>query len=123
MSRVVAVIGASSDRSRYANKAVRAYLAEGYRVIPVHPTETHVEGLPVYRRVGDIPGTVDLVTVYVPPAVTLALLPELVAKGVTEVWLNPGSEDAAVLAEARRLQLSVTAACSIVGLGRSPNQF
>lgn len=123
MARTVAVIGASNDRSRYANKAVRAFLAEGYIVVPVHPTETVVEGLRAYRRVSDVPGPLDMATVYVPPAVTLTVLPELAAKGVAEVWLNPGSEDDAVLAEARRLNLPITAACSIVGLGRSQSQF
>ena len=61
----VAIVGASSNRAKYANRAVRAYLARGFTVHPVHPRETEVEGLPTYRSVLEIPGPVDRVVLYV----------------------------------------------------------
>jgi uncharacterized protein len=45
MSKVVAVIGASCDRSKFGNRAVRAFRQEGYTVIPINPHEAEVEGL------------------------------------------------------------------------------
>ena len=42
-------------------KAVRAFKRQGYDVRPVHPTETTIEGLPVYRSIGDVPGPIDRV--------------------------------------------------------------
>jgi predicted CoA-binding protein len=121
--KTVAVVGASNRREKFGNKALRAFQAEGYRVFPVHPTETMVEGLPAYRSVLDIPDTVELVTVYVPPEVTLRLLGEFEQKGVHEIWINPGAEDDEVIAEARRRGLKAIFACSIVAIGRSPSQF
>jgi hypothetical protein len=48
------------------------------------------------------------------------LLAEVAAKGCDELWLNPGTVSDAVLAEAERLGLKVVQACSIIGLGVSP---
>lgn len=123
MSRVVAVVGASNDRRKYGNKALRAFLAEGYRVIPINPNEREVEGLPTFASVLDVPGPIDMATVYVPPDVTMSLLDEFARKQIQEIWINPGAEDDPVMTEARRRGLNAIFACSIVGIGRSPAQF
>jgi predicted CoA-binding protein len=123
-TRTVAVIGAGPERRKFGNKSVRAHLAAGYTVYPVHPSAETVEGLPAYRSVADVPGeTLDRVTVYLPPAVGLTVLPVIAAKKPGEVWFNPGAESPEVLAEAHRLGLNVIAGCSIVDLGMSPAQF
>lgn len=116
----VAIIGASNHRRKYGNKAVRAFVQRGYRVYPVHPHETTIEGLPAYASIGAVPERPDLISVYVPPQVLIKLLPEIAAKGCDELWLNPGTESEEVLAEAARLQLNVVQACSILGVGLSP---
>ena len=98
MPRTVAVIGASSDRRKFGNKAVRAFHAHGDTVHPVNPHERLIEGLAVYPSVLAIPGTIDMETMYVPPEVGVQILDELARKGVAEVWLNPGSESDALVA-------------------------
>ncbi len=118
--KTVAIIGASSNRNKYGNKALRAYRQQGYAVYPVNPKETQIEGVPAYARIADVPVRPDLISVYVPPAVLLKLLPEIAAKGCDELWLNPGAESPEVLAEAERLGLNVIQACSILGVGLSP---
>ena len=123
MSRTVAVVGASNDRGKFGNKAVRAFRAEGYQVIPINPNEHEVEGLPAYASVLDVPMPIDMATVYVQPEVGLRLLPEFEKKDIKEIWINPGAEDDALMSEARRLKLNVIFACSIIGIGRSPSQF
>ena len=55
MAKTVAVVGASSDRRKFGNKALRAFQAEGYRVIPVNPNESEVEGIATYASVLDVP--------------------------------------------------------------------
>ena len=116
----VAIIGASNDRSKYGNKALRAFQQRGYTVYPVNPNEPVIEGLPAFRSISEVPARPERVTVYVRPAVLLKLLPDIAAKGCDELWLNPGTESGEVLAEARRLQLNVIQACSILGVGVSP---
>ena len=119
--KTVAVIGASTDRSKFGNKAVRAYQQQGFTVWPVNPKQATVEGLPAFASVADVPGRPDFVSVYLPPPVTLKVLPAIAAKGCDELWLNPGTESDEVLAEAERLGLNVIQACSIVSVGVSPS--
>jgi predicted CoA-binding protein len=123
MSKVVAVVGASSDRNKFGNKALRAFQAEGYTVVPINPNEREVEGLTTYASVLDVPGAIDMATVYVQPDVGLQLLPEFEQKQIPEIWINPGAESDELLTDARRRKLNVIAACSIVGIGRSPYSF
>ena len=120
MSKVVAVVGASSDRNKFGNKALRAFQAEGYTVVPINPNEREVEGLTTYASVLDVPGAIDMATVYVQPDVGLQLLPEFEKKQIPEIWINPGAESDELLTDARRRKLNVIAACSIVGIGESP---
>ncbi|HEX5475362.1 MAG TPA: CoA-binding protein [Vicinamibacterales bacterium] len=121
--KTVAVIGASNDRQKFGNKALRAFERHGYRVIPINPGATEVEGHPAYKSVLDVPGPIDMATVYVPANVGVAVMSDLAAKGIAEVWLNPGADGEAVVARARELGLEPTLACSIVGIGDSPSRY
>jgi predicted CoA-binding protein len=117
----VAVIGASNDRSKFGNKAVRAYVSQGYDVYPVNPRETSIEGLRSYASVLDVPVELERITVYLPPAVGIRVLDEIAAKGAAEVWLNPGAESDEMLARATELGLKPIVACSILGVGLDPD--
>jgi predicted CoA-binding protein len=121
--KTVAIIGASNDRNKFGNKAVRAFRQQGYTVYPVNLKETEIEGLPAYKSIFDVPVRPHLISVYLPPAVLLHALPDIGAKGCDELWINPGAESDEVLAEAERLGLNVIQACSIVGVGVSPGQL
>jgi len=123
MAKVVAVVGASSDRTKFGNKALRAFKAEGYTVIPINPNEREVEGMKTFPTVLDVPESIDMATVYVPPDIGITLLDGFEKKRIAEIWVNPGAESDELLAEAKRRKLNVIAACSIVGIGRSPYQF
>ncbi len=129
--RTIAVVGASANRAKFGNKCVRAYAAEGWTVVPVHPSESEIEGLPAAATLAEAARTaktVDRISFYLPPSLTHALLADAAAiaialPGKTTVWLNPGSYNGAALAEAERLGLAAVAECSIVDIGRSPSEF
>lgn len=121
--KTVAVVGASNSRAKFGNKALRAYRDEGYTVIPINPHEREVEGLRAYPSVLDVPGPIDVATVYVQPAIARRLLEEFERKQIGEIWVNPGAESEELLREARRRNLNVIAACSIIGIGRRPSEF
>jgi len=123
MARTVAVVGASSDRQKFGNKALRAYVAEGYTVIPINPHEREVEGLKTFASVLDVPGPIDMATVYVQPEIAMRLLDEFEQKGIPEVWINPGAETDEMIDTARKRKTKVIFACSIIGVGRSPHEF
>jgi predicted CoA-binding protein len=121
--KTVAVLGASADRSKFGNKAVRAFQQQGYQVYPVNPKETEIEGLRAFQSLSQVPVRPQMVSVYLPPPVLLKILPEIAAKGCDELWLNPGTESDEVLSEAERLGLNVIQACSILGAGISPGSL
>lgn len=116
----VAVIGASKDRSKYGNKAVRAYLLNDFKVYPVNPKEETIEGLKAYRSILEIPEEVDRATLYVPPNVGLKVIEEIAEKGVKELYFNPGSESDELVEKARKLGLNPILACSILAVGLDP---
>ena len=118
--KTVAVIGASSNRAKFGNRAVRAFERQGYTVIPINPHEAEVEGHKAYASVLDVPGPIDMATVYVPGTIGVKVLDEIARKGIPEVWINPGADEAPVLDRARALGLNVIVACSIIGAGDSP---
>jgi predicted CoA-binding protein len=118
--KTIAIIGASNDRSKFGNKAVRAFVQQGYAVYPVNPKEMEIEGLKAYASIRDVPVRPAMVSVYLPPMGLLKVLPDIAERGCDELWLNPGTESNEVLAETERLGLRVIQACSIVGIGVSP---
>jgi predicted CoA-binding protein len=120
MAKVVAVIGASSNRQKFGNRAVRAFQQQGYTVVPINPHGADVEGLKTYKSVLDVPGAIDMASFYVPPEVGEQVIDEVARKGIPEVWFNPGAESDRLIARARALKIEPIVACSIVAIGQNP---
>ncbi len=120
MPKVVAVIGASSNRSKFGNRAVRAFRNQGFTVVPINPHEAEVEGLKCYASVLDVPGPIDMASLYVQPHIGEQVIADIARKGIAEVWLNPGAESDELIARARALQIQPIVACSIMAVGENP---
>ncbi len=121
--KTVAVVGASNNRRKFGNIAVRAFQKAGYNVIPITPAATEVEGLRAYASVLDVAETIDLATIYVRPAIGAQVIEQLAEKGIPEVWLNPGAGSSAIVARARALGIRPVEGCSIIRIGFSPSEF
>lgn len=121
--RTVAVIGASGNRRKFGNKALRAFEHRGFRVIAINPNEPEVEGHKTFASVLDVPGPIDMATVYVPAAAGVRVMEQLAEKGVPEVWLNPGADEDEVIERAEALGLTIVKACSIIGIGENPSRY
>jgi len=92
-------------------------------VYPVHPSAREIEGIPAYPDLKSLPGPVNRVSMYVPPAVGINLLEDIAAIRPTEFFLNPGSDSEELVAKARQLGLNPVQACSIVNIGLRPDMF
>ncbi|MGB9596451.1 MAG: CoA-binding protein [Candidatus Poribacteria bacterium] len=121
--KTVAVIGASNDRKKYGNKAVRAYILRGFKVYPVNPNEDTIEGLKTYKSILDIPDEIDRATLYVPPKVGMKIIDEIAKKGVKELYFNPGTESDELIDKAKELGLKPILACSIIAVGLDPKDI
>jgi predicted CoA-binding protein len=121
--KTVAVIGASPDRRKFGNKALRAFRAAGYRAIPINPHHPAIEGETAYPTVLDYPGHIDEATVYVPPDIGELVVESLAQKGIRDVWFNPGAHSPELVTRARALGIRPIAACSILAIGMRPSDF
>lgn len=115
----IAVVGASNNPSKYGNIIVKNLSAHGYQVLPVNPTETAIAGLPAYRSLAEVPKPVDIVDVVTPPRVTRKVLQDAAAAGLALVWLQDGSFDDAVLAEANAAPFKTVHDACIMVVARS----
>jgi uncharacterized protein len=117
----MAVVGASADRNKFGNKAVRVYRDLGYKVFPVNRKETEIEGLPCFKDLDSIPGPVDIVNFYLPPLLVVPIIEVAKRKGAKTIWLNPGTESKEAIQLAEKLGLKTQVSCSIVAAGRRPD--
>ena len=127
--RTIAIVGASADRAKFGNKAVRAYDAEGWEVWPVNPAAEQIEGHRVFASVDELPDLPDRVSLYLKEAIALQVLDELAAleqrhgRTIFDVYLNPGVGRKAVRERADELGLNRVSRCSIRAIGRLPKEF
>src|SRR5882757_7651837 len=119
----VAILGASANRAKFGNKAVRAFQRAGWRVHPVNPRQSAVEGIPAFVSLEDLPERVDVLSVYLPPAVTMGLVDDIADAQPNAIWLNPGADTREVVVAIEREAFSVICQCSITTLGFSPAEF
>jgi uncharacterized protein len=80
---------------------VPAYLQRvGYEIVPVpvyFPDVTEILGEPVYRRLADVPGEVDLVVVFRRSADVPQHVDDIIAKKPAAVWLQLGIRNEAAV--------------------------
>jgi len=113
------VVGASRKRHKYGNKVLRCYQQNRQAVIPVNPAEKEIEGLACVASVDDLPEHVRSLSIITPPQVTEKVVERAIAKGVRNLWMQPGAESAAAVAAAEAAGLNVIAdgSCVLVVLG------
>jgi len=119
----VAIIGASSNRQKFGNKAVRSYASQGHEVFPVNPNEAEVEGHKTYASARDIPGGAESALLYVPPRVGIDVLDDLAAAGIRDVYVNPGAGSPELMEKGEQLGLNMISACAILAIGDSPARY
>jgi len=90
-SRRVAVVGMSRDPAKPAARIPRYLISRGYEVIPVNPTTETILGRKSYPRLQDVPGPLDIVDVFRPPADIPAIVEAVLQRGDVKVlWLQEG---------------------------------
>jgi predicted CoA-binding protein len=110
----VALIGASDKPERYAHLAMVMLREHGHEVVLVHPRLKVIDGLPVLADLAEISGTVDVVTLYVGPAVSAGLTSKLINLKPKRVIFNPGTENPALAAALNEAGIASEEACTLV---------
>jgi hypothetical protein len=124
MPPTIAIIGASTRRHKFGNKAVRAYARQGWQVYPVHPQALSIENWPAFRSIGEVPAPfLDRVSIYLPPEIGIQIIDQVAAKPCGEIWLNPGAGSGELFRRAGALGLKVRLGCSIADIGMNPEEL
>jgi predicted CoA-binding protein len=113
-----AVVGASQDRSKYGNKVLRVYMQNDLEAVPVNPAAAEIEGVPAYRDLASVPGTIDAVSIITPPPVTEQIVEEALARDIKHIWMQPGAESQKAIkaAEAAGANVIASGPCILVEL-------
>lgn len=87
-AKTFALLGASAEPGKYGHKVFTA-LRGRYRVMPVNPKRTEIEGTRCYASYAELPEKPDAVILALAPAVTEAVVPRIIAQGAPLLWLPP----------------------------------
>ncbi|HUS54840.1 MAG TPA: CoA-binding protein [Thermohalobaculum sp.] len=107
--KTIAMVGASSDPTKFSYGVLRVLHETGYDMIPVNPMEAggEIRGLPVYPSLSAIDRPVDMVEVFRSSKAAYAVTEEAIKIGAKVVWMQIGvrNDEAAQMAEAAGLKV------------------
>jgi len=120
-SAAYAVIGASTNRTKFGNKVLRCYLQHKLTVIPVNPNEPIIEGLKSLADISLLPSEVESISIITPPAVTEKIVEQAIQKRIKNIWMQPGAESKLAIQRCKQSGINVIAEgpCILVELGFS----
>lgn len=126
--RTLAVVGLS-DSPFKPSHSVSAYMqSQGYRILPVNPAVSEVLGERSYASLADLPVKPDVVNVFRLPRAIPAIVEEMIALGLRDIWVQLGivNTEAAHRAEGAGMRV-VMDRCILIehrrlGLGPIPSQ-
>lgn len=114
-----AVAGASADRSKYGNKVLRCYRMNGLDAVPINPKEATIEGIACVASVGQLDADVESLSIITPPRITEEIVEAAIAKGIKNIWMQPGAESRTAIDRCRERGINLIAdgSCLLVVLG------
>lgn len=93
----IAVLGIKIAETMQPAYYVPEYAQQrGYEIVPVpvyYPDVTEILGAPVYRKLVEVPGAIDMVNVFRRPRDLAMHLDDILAKRPRSVWLQLGIRD------------------------------
>jgi predicted CoA-binding protein len=118
-AKAFGVAGASTNRDKYGNKVLRCYLQNGRKVVPINPRADIIEGQPCVASVAELPDEVTSLSVITPPKITEQIVEEAIARGIENIWMQPGAQSPQAVARCEKAGINVIAdgSCLLVVLG------
>jgi len=113
------VAGASTNRAKYGNKVLRCYLQRGLEAHPINPRADRIEGRACVADVEALPSEVGALSIITPPAITEQVVDQALARGLGQLWMQPGAESRPAIERAEAAGASVIhgGPCLLVVLG------
>ncbi|MDA1059680.1 MAG: CoA-binding protein [Proteobacteria bacterium] len=120
-TKIIAMVGASSNWNRPSYFAMKYLQRKGFRVIPVNPREAGKEilGETVYASLAEVPDKIDMVDVFRNSEAAGPVADEAVAVGAKILWMQLGVRNDAAAARAEAAGLKVVMnRCPKIEFGR-----
>ena len=119
MGKIVAVLGATNHKEKFANRAIKLLMAKGHTFEAVNPLCKEVEGLHCYRSLKDCPEAIDTITVYLNPDKALTYIDDIISVNPKRVILNPGTEHPLLDERLKEAGITVIQDCTLIMLDRN----
>ncbi len=116
-TKLIAVVGASADPQKYGFRIFRDLLKAGYKAVPVNPKGGTILDQPVFATLADLPQTPEILITVVPPLITDQVVDQALKLGITEIWMQPGSESPTAFKQAQAAGTDVHQACFMTAHG------
>lgn len=119
LSEAYAVVGASSNESKFGNKVLRCYMKNDFAVYPVNPNEETILNLTCVKSIADLPDAVKSISIVTPPIITEKIVDQAISKGIKNIWIQPGAESTLAIKKCHENNINVIAngPCILVELG------
>lgn len=92
-AKVIAVVGHSDKPERTSYRIAQFLRGVGYKVYPVNPVVSEIDGQPCYSSLKDVPEPVDIVNVFRRSEYLSAIVDEAIAVNAKTVWAQLGVSD------------------------------
>ncbi len=102
-----ALLGATDDKSKFGYKIFKSLGDKGYTVYGINPKYNSIDGIKIYKSVEDLPEIIEGINIIVNPKIALASLPAIKAKGINNLWFQPGSFNDEVIAKAKEMGFNI----------------
>jgi len=96
-NNIFAVVGVSRNPSKFGYIIYQDLKQKGYKVYPINPNATMINGDKSYGSLSELPIKPDVVDMVVPPEVALEVVKECYELGIQKVWIQPGAESDEVI--------------------------
>ena len=87
-----AIIGASTDETKFGFKVLKQLTDAGYKTVPINPKKEPILGQVTHKNLRTLRQAVDVAVFVTQPKITEQILKTMNGK-VNKVWLQPGSEN------------------------------
>ncbi|WP_094547904.1 CoA-binding protein [Petroclostridium xylanilyticum] len=111
-----AVVGATENQEKYGYKIYQKLKSRGYKVYPVNPNYSEVEGDKCYSNLSELPEVPDVIDMVVAPRHGIKVVEEAARLGIKNIWLQPGTVNDELLKLAEEKGINTVQACVLVAL-------
>ncbi len=104
----IAVVGVNDNPQKFGYRIFVDLIDSGYNAFAVGVRGGEVNSKKIYKTLADLPEKPDIVITVVPPVGTEKIVDEVIALGIKEIWMQPGSQSAPAIERARAAGIKVT---------------